>query len=315
MLIIGAGVQGLTTGVVLAEEGWDVRIRSSERPRETTSAVAGALWGPTLLEPADRAEYWATLSHAEFTTLAEDESSGVHLAAGRMAARFDLGDSVPGETKLMPDMRRCTQQELPDGFVSGYHATVPLIDMPRYLDYLLDRFRRAGGQILLSPVPTLGVAVEEASTIINCSGVGARELVGDPEVRPVRGQHVVVRNPGLREYFIELTTGDQWASFMPHGDRLVLGGTADEHNWSREPDARETAEIMRRCAAVEPRLAEAEIMEVIVGLRPGRPTIRLEIEDYAGARIVHNYGHGGGGVVLSWGCAYEAARLAEKSHS
>ncbi|MCC5697551.1 FAD-binding oxidoreductase, partial [Klebsiella pneumoniae] len=70
VLVIGAGVLGLTTGVVLAETGRPVRIRTAELPEQTTSAVAGAMWGPALLPPADRVPYWGTRSHAEFTSLA-----------------------------------------------------------------------------------------------------------------------------------------------------------------------------------------------------------------------------------------------------
>lgn len=302
-------MQGLTTGVVLAEAGWPVRIRTNERPRETTSAVAGAMWGPVMLRPADRVLGWVTRSHAEFVTLAEDENTGVHLTPGTMAARFDLGTTLPPETRLIPDLRRCTSEELPKGFVTGHHGTVPLIDMPRYLDYLVDRFSDAGGQLLISPVPTLVDAVDDAPVVINCSGVGARELVGDPGVHPVRGQHVVVRNPGVDEYFVEVSEGGEWASFMPHGERLVLGGVAKEHDWHREPSREVTAGILRRCSAVEPRLFAAEVREVIVGLRPGRQAVRLDVEEYRGARVVHNYGHGGAGVALSWGCAYEVADL------
>ncbi|MCI2417679.1 FAD-binding oxidoreductase [Saccharopolyspora sp. K220] len=310
VLVIGAGVQGLTTGVVLAEAGRRVRIRTADRPQDTTSAVAGAMWGPAMLRPADRVLYWVTRSHAEFTALARDEASGVHLAAGRMAARADLGDTLPAETKLIPDLRRCTPAELPEGFVSGYRATVPLIDMPRYLDYLVDRFQDAGGELLLSPVTSLADAVAEAATVVNCTGVGACELVGDPGVHPVRGQHVIVRNPGLDEYFIELTNSEEFVGYLPHGDRVVLGGVAVEHDWDRTPRDDVSAGIRRRCAAVEPRLADAEVLAEQVGLRPGRDAVRVEAERYEGARIIHNYGHGGCGVALSWGCAFEAADLA-----
>ena len=115
-----------------------------------------------------------------------------------------------------------------------------------------------------------------------------------------------------RGVIIELTDDGEWASFMPHGDRVILGGIAVEHDWSRVPSREVTAGILRRCAAVEPRLAEAEVQEEVVGLRPGRHAVRLECEHYAGARIVHNYGHGGSGVALSWGCAFEAASLVEE---
>jgi D-amino-acid oxidase len=49
----------------------------------------------------------------------------------------------------------------------------------------------------------------------------------------------------------------------------------------------------------------------VVGLRPGRSTVRLEEAEplSSGARVVHNYGHGGAGVTLSWGCAREVVTL------
>ena len=49
-----------------------------------------------------------------------------------------------------------------------------------------------------------------------------------------------------------------------------------------------------------------------VGLRPGRKEVRLELE-MAGPScpIVHNYGHGGGGFTVAWGCANEVARIVQ----
>ncbi|MFR9729926.1 FAD-dependent oxidoreductase [Saccharopolyspora sp. MS10] len=309
VLVIGAGVIGLSTAVTLAESGVPVRVRTDQRPAETTSAVAGAMWGPALLRPAERVRRWVADSYPRLVALAADESTGVHLAAGRMAARVDLGDQVPPEALLLPDLRPCTPGELPEGFRSGYRATAPLIDMPRYLEHLTGRFLAAGGELLLSPVSSLAEAVEEASRIVDCTGVGARELVGDPGVRPVRGQHVIVRNPGLDEYFVEVGGAEEFTAWFPHGDRVVLGGVAVEHDWSRVPDRATGAAILRRCAQAEPRLAGAEVLGQQVGLRPGREAVRLEVERIGGATVVHNYGHSGAGVALSWGCAAEAAEL------
>ncbi|WP_433871445.1 FAD-dependent oxidoreductase [Saccharopolyspora sp. CA-218241] len=309
VLVIGAGVQGLTSAVVLAEQGRAVRIRTAERPGETTSAAAGALWGPALLRPADKVLHWVTRSHAEFTALARDERTGVRLVPGRMAARHPLGEALPPEVHLIPDLRRCDREELPAGFVDGYAGTLPLIDMPGYLAYLVERFRAAGGEIVLSGVPSLADATAEADVVVNCTGVGARELVGDPGVQPVWGQQVVVRNPGVQDYFIELSRGGEFVSWMPHADRLVLGGIAVDGEWSRAPRPDVGAAILHRCAEVEPRLADVEVSGDVVGLRPGRERVRVEAEEFNGARVVHDYGHGGSGVALSWGCAFEVAEL------
>lgn len=308
VLVIGAGVAGLTSGVVLAEAGHAVRIRSAELPAETTSNAAGAMWGPALLHPRDRVLDWVNRAHADFVDLAEQSGTGVHLCGGRMVSRADLGASVPPETARIPDMRRCEPAELPAGFVTGYYASVPLVDMPRYLGYLVTRFRAAGGELLRSPVPMLADAVAESSIVLNCAGTGAR-MFGDPTVVPMLGQTVVVPNPGIDEYLIELAAEEEFLALMPHGDRLVLGGIAVEHEWSMDPDAARTERILARCAQVEPLLREARPVDVRVGLRPTRTQVRVETEEYRGAHVVHNYGHGGSGVALSWGCAREVASL------
>jgi D-amino-acid oxidase len=96
---------------------------------------------------------------------------------------------------------------------------------------------------------------------------------------------------------------------IPRREDCILGGTADEDQWDTTPDPVIAESILRRCIAIEPRLADAEILEHTVGLRPGRDAIRLEREDRDGRVIVHNYGHGGAGVTLSWGCAEEVVAL------
>jgi D-amino-acid oxidase len=145
--------------------------------------------------------------------------------------------------------------------------------------------------------------------LANCTGVGARDLVPDAAVHAVRGQHVVVANPGLDTFFLEAPFGPAWTSYFPHGDVVVLGGTSAVDDTNLAPDPATAREIVERCAAVEPRLGEAPIVEHRVGLRPGRTTPRVELEPIGSARCVHNYGHGGVGVTLSWGCAQEATAL------
>ena len=63
---------------------------------------------------------------------------------------------------------------------------------------------------------------------------------------------------------------------------------------------------MSRCAAIEPRIRDAEVIGHRVGLRPMHSEVRLERTD---AHLIHNYGHGGAGVSLSWGCASEIATM------
>src|SRR4029079_12815622 len=87
------------------------------------------------------------------------------------------------------------------GFPTAFWMDLPLVDMPRYLDYLLDRLTAAGGRIEYRTVASLAEAVAEALVLVNCTGVAARELAADLQLFPLRGQHVVVDNPGLEEVF------------------------------------------------------------------------------------------------------------------
>src|SRR5690606_1722888 len=177
-------------------------------------------------------------------------------------------EAAPDWATTLPGFRPCERAELPAGFTAGYRFTVPLIDMPTYLDYLLRRLRDAGGVVEQRRLTSLS-DVGPASVIVNCAGLGARDLVPDPDLRPIRGQHVVVTNPGLTEFFSEDTgLSPDLLCFYPHGDTVVLGGTAIDGEGDLAPDDKAAAGILARCAEVEPRLAEARVLEHRIGARP-----------------------------------------------
>jgi D-amino-acid oxidase len=305
VLVLGAGVIGLTTAVTLAEAGHDVLVRTAEEPHDTTSAAAGALWGPWLAEPAHRALPWAECGLRTLTALATCPGTGVNLVAGRDVSMIE--HEPPSWFSLLADARPCSANELPAGYTYGTWYTAPLVDMPIHLAYLVERLLAAGGAIERSPVSTLDGATALAPVVVNCTGLGARTLADDQQLYPVRGQHLIVSNPGITE-FLEVDTGDSidLIAIYPHGHHVVLGGTAEPRSWDREPNRATAEAILARCAAVEPRLRDADVLGHRVGLRPTRPQVRLESETHPdGARVIHNYGHGGAGVSLAWGCAAE----------
>jgi D-amino-acid oxidase len=180
--------------------------------------------------------------------------------------------------------------------------------MPRYLQYLAERLTKAGGRVRHHRYDTLEEAMHQAPVVVNCSGAGARFLAADASVEAVRGQLVVVENPGIQSFFCDDTPGAEELTYIyPHSDVVVLGGTSDRGNWELRPDEAEAREIIRRCAAVEPSIAGARVVEHRVGLRPARSRVRLTEERHEGRLLLHNYGHGGAGLTLSWGCAREIA--------
>jgi len=300
-VVLGAGVIGLTSALTLAETGMKVECWTAEPPRRTTSGVAGALWaGSPLTSGQESLTRWVSVSLGVFRELAANPSSGVRVAHGVVASREPAGP--PAEMFPGVPLHAC---DPPAGYAEAFELDAPLIDMTRHLEYLQARLNDAGVGIVQRRVSSLREPASSAPVIVNCTGLGARELVPDDALEPVRGQHVVVENPGLEDFFMEDRGPLEWACFFPHGRRVVLGGVAQPGAVDPAPDPAVSTGIIERCAAVEPRLAKARVLEEQVGLRPVRPSVRFEAERLHGVRCIHNYGHGRSGVSLSWGCAAE----------
>lgn len=99
---------------------------------------------------------------------------------------------------------------------------------------------------------------------------------------------------------------------------MVLGGTHQEQDSNRNTDPQDTEFILVGCSALFPALKNAPVIREWVGLRPGRSSVRLELDNYRtnsgrNLLVIHNYGHGGAGVTLGWGCAYDVVVLAQKN--
>ena len=304
VLVIGAGVSGLTTGICLAEAGLGVTIRTAARPEQTTSVAAGAVWGPVHVGPPGRVLEWGRAGLEALGKLAAEPGTGVRMASGREVSRRPL--ELDYWTELIAGLRMCETAELPDGYTHGWHYTAPLATMPVYLGYLSGRFERAGGRLEVSPVGSLAELAGLAPVVVNCTGAEAHHLVPDPAVVPLRGQVVIAANPGIEEFLIDRDPEPPWITYMfPHGEQIVLGGTNDEGSWDKDPKNDIAERIMANCSAIDPRLRGAEILGHRVGFRPCRPEVRLESEPLGSSVLWHNYGHGGAGVSLSWGCAAE----------
>jgi D-amino-acid oxidase len=302
VLVIGAGVCGLTAGICLAEAGLSVTIRAAAPPERTTSVAAGAVWGMVRVGPPDRALAWARAGLETLSKLAAEPGTGVRIASGKEVSRTPL--EPYHWMNLLPGLRPCEESELPGGFTSGWHYSAPLATMPVYLDYLRARFDRAGGTLEVAAVRSLAELAGAAPVVVNCTGVGARDLVPDPAVVPVRGQVVIAANPGIEEFHVNRDEEPPWITYIfPHGEQVLLGGTNEEGNWDKEPKSSIAERIVAQCAAIDPRLHGVTILEHRVGLRPTRPEVRLESEPLGDGILWHNYGHGGAGISLSWGCA------------
>ena len=304
VIVVGAGVVGLTNAVRLAEAGHRVDVLARDLPRETTSAVAAALWYPYLALPQDRVTAWAARSYAVFEDLAADPATGVRMRAGTEVFRTLTPD--PWWRDAVPSLQRVTLGDgLPAGYADGWTFVSPVVEMPVYLDWLVARLTALGGTLTRLTLNGLAPTGDGgADVVVACAGLGARLFARDTSVVPVRGQVVVVRQVGLSEWWLD-TASDTLTYVVPRADEIVVGGTEEHDEWSRTPDAETARTILDRAAALVPALRGAAVLGHKVGLRPARPAVRLERE----GDVVHCYGHGGAGVTLSWGCAEEVVDL------
>jgi len=293
VVVVGAGVLGLSCALRLLEAGHRVDVLARELPLETTSAVAAAIWYPYLALPQDKVTAWGATSYDVFAGLAGDPATGVAMRRGTELLLAESEDpwwvsAVPALDRVAPVAPYC----------DGWSFVTPVIDMPRYLVWLHDRVLDAGGTVTRMAL----AALPEGPLVVDCSGLGSRHLADDPTTTPVRGQVVVLEQIGLEEWWL----AEEGPTYViPRTHDIVVGGTEDAGEWDRTPSPATADDILRRATALVPALATARVLRHKVGLRPARPGVRLErVGD-----VVHCYGHGGAGVTLSWGCAGEVAAL------
>ncbi|MEV4680530.1 FAD-dependent oxidoreductase [Streptomyces kurssanovii] len=308
VVVVGHGVAGLTTALVLSEAGRTVTVVSDRVPQRTTSAVAGALWGPYVFDDP-RVLNWSLHSLPDLTAIAADPRSGVRIVQGIEASREPA--EPPAWLRSVSGFATCGPSELPSGFGWGWTYRAPIFEMPVYLDYLMNRLVASGAtvQLLDDPLHELDQALDFAPVVVNCTGLGARDLVGDREVTPSWGQLVITENPGIEGFFSDFPESEDPTYWIAHPDHVVLGGMVRPGRGDLLPDPEAAERIVARCAAVLPELGRARVRELRVGLRPVRPRVRLERGTHHGFPVVHNYGHGGSGVTLSWGCARQVQSL------
>jgi D-amino-acid oxidase len=194
-------------------------------------------------------------------------------------------------------------------FESGFALRVPLMDTTIYLDYLANRFQKAGGaiqeKVRLEKVDDVDPKFD---LVINCAGIGARELARDVDLEPHRGQVAIV--PKIDNLNSAIVCDDAPLMYaVPRTNDCVFGGT-NEVSDNLAPDPATTDSIVTECSRLL-RIKKPRVLRERVGLRPFRKSgVRLEKEKLSDGRtVIHNYGHGGSGLTLSWGCARNVLHL------
>ena len=320
--IVGAGVSGLTCGVVFAERGHRTAIFAKEIGQQTTSGAAAALWFPYDVEPANKVIAWALETFRTLIDLAGSAESGVSIIELRQFSRtgaIQIPDwALPLGGRLLPSSIMSSQVETSLDqksveFAGGFVLNVPLMDTTIYLDYLANRFLKADGQIIENVCfEKLEDVDPKFDLVINCAGIGARELAHDADLESHRGQVAIV--PRIKDLPYAVVCDDAPLMYaIPRTNDCVFGGTNDLND-DLGVDSETTARIVAECSRAL-KIEKPNLLAERVGLRPFRKSgVRVERAHLRDGRtLVHNYGHGGSGFTLSWGCAEEVFDLATGS--
>src|SRR5213082_340854 len=308
--IVGAGVSGLTCGVLFAERGCHIAIFAKETDQQTTSGAAAALWFPYDAEPAEKVIAWALQTYNVLVDLTKNSRSGVSMIELRQFSR--TRDIQIPQWALRLGARQINRNKVLPPFTSGFTLKVPLMDTSTYLDYLAKRFLAAGGEINGDVrFEKLEAVSPEFHLVINCSGIGAKTLVSDADLEPHRGQVAIV--PKIDNLSCAIVCDDPPLMYaIPRAHDCVFGGT-NEISDNLDADQKSTSRIVAECSRVL-KIANPKILAERIGLRPFRKSgVCLERDCLPDGRtVIHNYGHGGSGFTLSWGCAQKVFELAEE---
>lgn len=223
----------------------------------------------------------------------------------------------PDWKDVVPSFRHLTTSDLEvydptQSYSYGFAYDTMIAEGRLYMKWVLKKLQASGRTTFEMRRVESFSELSSYSAIINCTGLGARELASDPLVHAIRGHVLRVRAPWVKYHVEAAQKGNPLypAYIIPNNGDVVLGGTKQVGDEDLMPREEEREGILARCAEVIPSLAAAEVVAEWVGLRPGRNAVRLELERKNKLPpVIHSYGHGGSGLTLAWGCANDAVDL------
>jgi len=291
-------------------------------PNTTTDLASGVVWpavAENLSSSDTRQQEWtvATLQYL-FSLLSSPLAGKLKLSLVPLYGMFDGKREDPWWKDIVLGFRHVgtTEMEMLNYPVdkSCWCFSTVIMSCKSFLSWQMEQFQSNGGKVIQKRLNSLQEIDSDYDIIVNCTGLGSRELVNDKQVYPVRGQTITVKAPWIKHGFgYPGTKNNIFVSVFPRADDVLLSGTRDVNDWSEEVDPLISKGIMERCCRYFPGLSTAPVMRESVGFRPGRKTVRLEVDDTLTEHsiVIHNYGHGGQGVTFFRGCALDVVKLTE----
>lgn len=326
ILVVGNGVIGLTTAHVLASHGHETTIVARRSHHATVSNRACAVWLPVFMGSNTTEEHeamyqeWASDTF-EILRMRTPADGVLSMPLYRLGAESNPPPPVDAEAV---NLSRVDIKSVPASIAHAWKLNSYAIDMPVYLS-TLDREAQALGVRshigrAFTDMDDLLSSAQGYDVVVNCTGGGSRELARDRSVSGVKGVLVF----GLpRPAALTGILSHESFVLAPRLDTLALGALYMEVFTSEQVEVSEVNELLERHRAWPDAVLELvglrrrdlddwHAVHAVAGLRPvreGGP--RAAVENLHGQTVIHNYGHGGAGVTLSWGCAEWVARQLE----
>lgn len=324
--VIGCGVIGITTGILLLRKGMKVHIYTNALPHHTASTIACAIWLPFGTSKHYSHDYydllrqWCIDSLLEFRKLVGNEYGVKSIRNHELFRKeSDVPEFLWLLSDILPNFEAEVDDSLPEGFLFRVSFDTFVIETGPYLQKLLTDFIEAGGQVIEKTFEDYGDIFQlKESVIFNCLGLGAKQIFSDQDLKPVKGQ-LLFHKP----IELNIALGCDEYCLVPRSDALIFGALWQEEFTSIEPTQENSdmiwskvCELLGRSestVAVPSHLIQREsIFNTVAALRPFRANgVRIERESVENKIIIHNYGHGGGGISLSWGTASKAISLVD----
>uniref|UniRef100_A0A4X1V9S1 D-aspartate oxidase n=1 Tax=Sus scrofa TaxID=9823 RepID=A0A4X1V9S1_PIG len=280
--VVGAGVMGLSTAVCIFKlvPGCSITVISDKFTPETTSDVAAGMLIPPVYPdtPIHKQKQWFkdTFDHLfAIANSAEAKDAGVLLVSGWQIFQSAPTEEVPFWADVVLGFRKMTKNELKKfpQHVCGQAFTTLKCEGPTYLPWLEKRVKGSGGLVLTRRVEDLWELHPSFNIVVNCSGLGSKQLVGDMEIFPVRGQVLKVQAPWVKHF---IRDGSGLTYIYPGIANVTLGGTRQKGDWNLSPNAEISKQILSRCCALEPSLRGA------CDIREKGPRWHIDLQPWAG---------------------------------
>lgn len=245
--VLGSGVVGLSTARLVQEAGFPVTIYAAALPPDTTSNIAGGQFHPFAVQhPGEGAPEFL----AQFPKALEYSWRRYQIMVGedygiRWLPTYVETDSP--EAKVIatfpPINRMLTAAENPFPWTGTLRYDTMYIETGRYLRQMIRDVQIAGGRFEVRKFATLAdIALLPETLVFNCTGLGSRDLFGDQDLHPARGQLAILEPQPEVQYAF---TGGPGYMF-PRPDGVILGGTFEVDQWDTTPEPASIADIVEK---------------------------------------------------------------------